>query len=155
MQKFRGFIGIDIDDFPKIIEFEKEIKKTNSKIKLVELKNIHITLKFLGDTSEGQIRNIENIMKNAIQDIESFNITLKGAGVFPNKKYIKIIWIGIHQGEPIIEIAYRIDKQLSNIGFKREKKVFSPHLTIARVKNVKNKNSMVKVVASMLKSSPG
>ena len=91
MQKFRGFIGIDIDDFPKIIEFEKEIKKTNSKIKLVELKNIHITLKFLGDTSEDQIRNIENIMKNAIQDIEPFNITLKGVGVFPNKRYIKII----------------------------------------------------------------
>ena len=95
MQKFRGFIGIDIDDFPKIIEFEKEIKKTNSKIKLVELKNIHITLKFLGDTSEGQIRNIENIMKNAIQDIESFNITLnqsnKSAIIHNNRSIITFI----------------------------------------------------------------
>ena len=54
-------------------------------------------------------------MKNAIQDIESFNITLKGAGVFPNKKYIKIIWVGIHQGEPIIEIAYEVGYQ--NISF--------------------------------------
>ena len=146
MQKFRGFIAIEIDNFPKIKQLEREIKKTNSKIKSVELKNIHITLKFLGDTSEDQIGNIENIMKNVIKDIEPFDIILKGVGVFPNRKYIKIIWIGILQGKPIIEIASRIDKQLTNIGFKREKKVFSPHLTIARVRSLINKNEILHII---------
>ena len=47
MANFRGFIAIDIPSFPKLLEFENEIKKTGANIRLVEPKNIHITLKFL------------------------------------------------------------------------------------------------------------
>ena len=105
MSKFRGFIAIDIKTFPKLIEFKNEIKKTNANIKLVEPENIHITLKFLGDTSEDQIDDIEKKMRLAAIGIDPFNIKLKGAGVFPNQNYIKVIWIGIKMGEHIESIA--------------------------------------------------
>jgi len=146
MSQFRGFIAVDVDVFPKLLEFEKEIKETGANVKLVEPENVHITLKFLGDTDESHMDEIDKIIKDTVKKIDPFNIQLKGAGVFPNQNYIKVIWIGIKQGEPIGVIASKIDEQLSKIGFKKEKRGFSPHLTIARVKGANGKDGILHVI---------
>ncbi len=148
MSKFRGFIAIDIDVSSKLIDFDNEIKKTGANVKLVEPKNIHITLKFLGDIEESIIENIERIMKESITEIKPFGIQLKGTGVFPNQNYIKVVWIGIKQGDQIGIIAHRIDEQLGSLGFKKDKRAFSPHLTIARVKSAKNKDKLLQTIES-------
>lgn len=146
MSKFRGFIAIDIEAFPRLVEFENEIKKTGANVKLVEPENVHLTLKFLGDTEESLLDEIERAIIDAVEDIDPFDIQLKSAGVFPNQKYIKVIWIGIeHKGE-MMTISNRIDEKLSKLGFKREKRGFSPHLTIARVRTAKNKDKLLQVI---------
>ena len=76
MSKFRGFIAIDINANPSVVEFEKEITGTGADVKLVEPQNIHITLKFLGDIEEDQIDEIEQIMKDSVKEIKSFTIIL-------------------------------------------------------------------------------
>jgi len=146
MSQFRGFIAVDIDSFPKILEFEKELVETRANIKLVEPENVHITLKFLGETDEDLIDTIDVVIKNAVQGINKFNIILEGAGVFPNKKYIKIIWLGIKQGEKLVGIAKNIDEELSKMGFKKEKRNFSAHLTIARVRSAKNIEKLLRII---------
>jgi 2'-5' RNA ligase len=146
MQKFRGFIAIDIKSFPKLFEFEREIKNSGANVKLVEPKNIHLTLKFLGDTDESLIDDIEEVMKDSVKESKSFEIILKGAGVFPNEKYIKVVWIGIENGEKIRQIAKNIDENISKLGFLRDKREFSAHLTIARVKNVNNKQTLIDII---------
>lgn len=146
MATFRGFIAIDTDVSSKIIQFQNEINKTGASLKLVEPKNIHITLKFLGDTEETLIDEIEKIMENAVKDIDPFNIQLKGTGVFPNNDYIKVVWIGMSKVEQIADIARKIDEPLSKLGFEKERREFSSHLTIARVKNAKNKEKLVRTI---------
>ena len=146
MSKFRGFIAIDLASLPKLIEFENKIKDTGANVKLVKPKNVHITLKFLGDTEEEKIDEIEEIMKNAIKDVDPFDIELKSTGVFPNQNYMKVIWIGINNGEKIGIIADKVDEELSNIGFEKEKRKFSAHLTIGRVKSAKNKDQLVQII---------
>ena len=146
MTKFRGFIAIEVDSFPKIIELENEIKKSGAPLKLVEPQNIHITLKFLGDTDENLIGKIEDILKESVSDIKPFEIILKGAGVFPNQNYIKVMWIGIENTEQLGKIANKIDEQISGLGFDREKRRFSAHLTIARVKSAKNKDNLIQII---------
>ena len=146
MSKFRGFIAIDIDFLPKLIEFEKEIKETGANLKLVKPENVHVTLKFLGDTEEDLVSEIERIIRNAVEDVNPFSIQLKGTGVFPNQNYIKVIWVGIEHGDQIGTIAQNIDSQISKLGFKKEKRGFSPHLTIARVKTAKNKEKLLHII---------
>jgi len=146
MSIFRGFIAIDIGSLPKIVEFEKKIKQTGAIVKLVEPENIHITLKFLGETNENKIDEIEKIIKKTVEGIKPFNIQLKSTGVFPNENYIKIVWIGIQNSEKIAQIASKIDEGLSEIGFSKEKREFSAHLTIARVKSAKSKDQLLKVI---------
>jgi 2'-5' RNA ligase len=146
MTQFRGFIAVDIDALPKILDFEKDLKDTKANIKLVEPENIHITLKFLGDTNEDLIDEIDSLIKKAVQGINSFNIILEGAGVFPNKNYIKVIWLGIKNGEKLGNISKNIDEELNGMGIKKEKREFSAHLTIARVRSVKNKEKILRII---------
>ena len=146
MPKFRGFIAIDIDSFPKLVQFENEIRNLGANVKLVEPENIHITLKFLGDTNEEYADRIDEIMKDAVKNSNPFEIKLKGAGVFPNQNYIKVIWIGIENGEQIGKIASKIDEKISELGFEKERRRFSAHLTIARVKSAKNKEKLLELI---------
>ncbi|HIG99743.1 MAG TPA: RNA 2',3'-cyclic phosphodiesterase, partial [Thermoplasmata archaeon] len=134
MTLFRGFIAIDISSTSQILAFENEIKKTGADVKLVEPENIHITLKFLGDTEEKFIDAIEQSMKESVKTIKSFPVTLRGTGVFPNKNYMKVIWIGILDNGQIGPIAHTLDSSLASLGFKKETRGFSAHLTIGRVR---------------------
>jgi 2'-5' RNA ligase len=118
MSTFRGFIAIDIKATPQIITFEKEIAKTGADVKLVESGNIHITVKFLGDTDENHIDAIEQSIKESVLAVKPFPIILKGTGVFPNQNYLKVIWIGITDEGNIETIARAIDEKL-------EQRVFS------------------------------
>src|SRR4030042_527762 len=109
MSLFRGFIAVDIPTTPKIREITKEIAKTQANVKLVEPENIHITLKFLGDTQESLIDEIEHIMTAAVKNIPSFSLHLKHTGVFPNKNYMKVIWIGIEDNGSLATISTQLE----------------------------------------------
>jgi 2'-5' RNA ligase len=146
MSIFRGFIAIDITASPQIITFEKEIEKTGADVKLVEPENIHITVKFLGDTDEKFIDAIEQSMKESVKAIKPFLVTLKGTGVFPNQNYIKVIWVGITDSGAIETISRTIDTSLAPLGFKKEQRAFSPHLTVGRVKTARNKEKLLKII---------
>jgi 2'-5' RNA ligase len=148
MPTFRGFIAIDIKTTPQITMFEKEITKTGANVKLVEPENIHITVKFLGDTDENYIDVIEQSIKESVLSIKPFPITLEGTGVFPNHNYIKVIWIGIIDNGNIETIARAIDEKLKPLGFKKENRRFSPHLTVGRVKTARNKDQLLKVIGN-------
>ncbi len=90
MSKFRGFIAIDIDSLSKIVEFENKIKQSGAIVKLVEPKNIHITLKFLGDTDEEQIDEIEEIIKKQLKELILLIFNLKVPGFFQIRTISKL-----------------------------------------------------------------
>jgi 2'-5' RNA ligase len=146
MATFRGFIAVDIEAFGKLEEFEQAIQRTGAQVKLVEPHNVHITLKFLGETQESHIDEIERIMKEAVADVTSFHMQLRGSGVFPNEHYIKVIWIGIESSEQLGSIAQHLDHHLARLGYKKERRGFSPHLTIGRVKTARAKEQLLEVI---------
>ncbi len=99
-------------------------------IKVVEKDKIHLTLKFLGDIPEDKIAEIEERLR-AVKS-KSFSCTVSGVGVFPNPNYIRVIWAGIECME-MLKLAAAVGNALEGIG-KKEKRPFSSHVTIARVK---------------------
>lgn len=142
METFRGFIAVDVKESAMLNEFKQALASTPAKLKMVKNENIHLTLKFLGETPLTQLEDIETIMKKAVSSIKPHVVTLIGSGVFPNKDYIKVIWIGIKQAKHLSTIASYLNENLTMLGFKKEKRDFSPHLTIARVKNAKGKKEI-------------
>ena len=145
--KIRAFIAVDIGPLSELVKFEEEIKATGAKVKLVEPDNIHITLKFLGDTSDELVPDINDIIQNSVNNIKPFQLQLHGSGAFPNLNYIKIIWIGINDPGPLPKLARELDNKLIDLGFKPESRGFKPHITLGRVKGSQNKSALKKLIS--------
>ena len=109
-------------------------------IKLVDPRNIHLTLKFFGDVDEKRSTELAKKLE-CIEEIEPFKMSLKGVGVFPSLDYIRVIWMGVDEGEKNIIDLYK--KILDALDLKEDKK-FHPHLTIGRVKFLDDKEKLLK-----------
>lgn len=146
----RTFIAIDVDDAVrhKLVDVQREFASVGQ-LKLVEPENIHVTMKFLGDVSEEIIQEIIDTLKKAVSGKRAFDFIVSGIGVFPNPSYVRVIWAGVEEGkEDIIAIQKSIDQELQKLGFAREKD-FVPHLTLARVKRVGQKERLLSLLRDM------
>jgi 2'-5' RNA ligase len=147
MTTFRGFIAIDITPTKPIQEILHEIQLSHADVKLVDPNNIHITLKFLGDVDQSLTSSIIKILDTAVQQITRFSIDLQGSGVFPNQNYIKVVWIGIQPTKELPQLVTYLENKLEPLGFKKESRSFSPHLTIGRVRTPRNKPQLLGIIS--------
>ena len=147
MSQVRAFLAIDLDDDlkPKINKIIKEFKQIDTRIKYVELANLHLTLKFFGDIDTNGLELLEKSIANVLSDFNSFNIKIKGCGAFPNNNHIKVIWVGIDEDSIIRDLHDKLDKEFVRLGFDKDKK-FSTHLTIGRMKSAKNKEKVKSII---------
>jgi 2'-5' RNA ligase len=112
-----------------------------------ETKNLHITLKFLGDMPLNDLPQLISTVTQSIQQIDSFDLVLHGIGVFPNWESSKTIWIGCREGsDGLKQLAENINKGLIPLGFPVESRRFSPHLSIGRVKKASQESSLVSML---------
>jgi 2'-5' RNA ligase len=119
--------------------------QTNADLKLVEPKNIHITLRFLGPINPDMVESVYAAMKNV--KFTPFNISLHGLGVFPTLNYPRVVWAGITDGaEQLKSIFEQLEPQIHELGFKPDPNGFSPHITIARVRSGANKQRLVDLI---------
>ena len=142
-ETIRSFLAIELDPelVPKILDVQKEFKKTNSNIKYVPSQNMHFTLTFFGNIDFNMVEDISAAVLKVIKNYSSFDLNIKKCGCFPNKNVIKVLWLGLDEGSPIKDIQKDLDKEFRKLGFKKEKNFIS-HLTIGRVKSPKNKNEI-------------
>ena len=143
MSQVRAFLAIDLDDDlkPKINRIIKEFKQIDTRIKYVELTNLHLTLKFFGEIDTEGLELLEEKIANVVSEFNPFDIKIKSCGAFPNNNHIKVIWVGIDEDSIIRELHDKLDKEFTKLGFDRDKK-FSTHLTIGRMKSAKNKDKV-------------
>lgn len=138
----RTFVAIKMPISKQTAEFIQDIKFAlkDERIKWVENWNIHITLFFIGDTYENIIDEIGIKITDKLGKIKSFNLSCKGVGVFKNVYNPKVLWFGIRQSENLTNLKLAVDKVMSSFGFTIEERDFKPHLTIGRVKFIRNKD---------------
>ena len=143
----RSFICVEINKFEVVSQIEELILRIKfDGVRPVKSNQLHLTLKFLGEVTDAQIGSV----KQAIQAIEfpSFAISLEGMGCFPNLNYIRVVWAGIKEGsENLKQLAELVEGKLNPIGFPKEKRRFSPHLTLARVKKLRNSSDKKQLTA--------
>lgn len=142
----RCFIAIDIpaDIRQSITGVIGKCNQGSKGVRWVAPENIHITLKFLGEVNEGLISAIQEGLSAICAGHDIFTITIKGAGAFPNFKYPNVLWIGIDESKELKRLYEDIEEFMSKLGFEKEGRKFSPHLTIGRVKNRKGIEPVIK-----------
>lgn len=103
-------------------------------IKWSPLDNLHITTKFIGEWPEARLDELDTVLRKA-PTREPIEIELKDLGWFPNERYPRVLWVGVHGGSPLAQLTLDTEQVLQSLGIAREDRTFSPHLTIARIKN--------------------
>lgn len=105
------------------------------RVQWVRVESIHLTLKFLGDIEETQVENILQLLREAARDRAPFSVQVEGLGVFPDLRVPRVLWVGLSgDAKRLIQLAHSIDTTLAPLGLLPEPKPYSPHLTLARVK---------------------
>jgi 2'-5' RNA ligase len=97
----------------------------------VRPENLHVTLKFIGEVPEAKLNAIRNALAGVRSD-ESVRIDFRGLGFFPNEKHPRVFWAGIEASPNLKILAAGIEQATGKLGIPREKRAFSPHLTLAR-----------------------
>jgi 2'-5' RNA ligase len=134
----------------QLADIQNRLKNLGANIKWVKPGNIHITLKFLGDVSENNISPICDALIDVVKDQKPFDLVLKDTGVFPHPGKPRVLWVGIGSGsESLRTLAKKIEDRLHNLGFSKEKRPYSPHLTIGRVRSPKNSKETVDKLLSI------
>lgn len=140
-EKLRTFIAIELpgEIQKKLGEFSESIKNPQDRVTWVSSNNIHVTLKFLGDVPIGDIDSIRDIISAVAKNYSSFEAAIKGTGVFPDPRSPRVVWIGIDTGKEKIKNIYMdLEERLASIGIPKEERSFTPHLTLGRVKYIKD-----------------
>ncbi|WP_338601864.1 RNA 2',3'-cyclic phosphodiesterase [Sulfolobus tengchongensis] len=142
----RLFIGIEVPQFPKLIELLELVKNTGADIKLVEPFNIHITLLFLGEVRDDRVEDVKEAMSGL--KFDKFTVTLKGLGAFPNLTRPRVIWVGMIEGQQQLRQirSYLLNELLRRKIRPEDEKEFTPHLTIGRVKSLNSINNLISLI---------
>ena len=138
MEQVRSFIAIELPDELKrgLSQLEARLKLGKQPwVKWVDPYGIHLTLKFLGSIAADRIGEITRAMEEAAQGIPPFHLEVKGLGVFPNLRRVQVAWVGMGgEVDRLRQLQQRVESNLVPLGFAAESRPFTPHLTLARVR---------------------
>lgn len=139
MEQVRSFIAIELPDELKVglSQLQAGLKLgKQSWVKWVDPYSIHLTLKFLGNIAVGRIGEITRAMEAAAQGIPPFHLEVKELGAFPNLKRVQVVWVGITgEVDRLGQLQQRLESNLAPLGFAPESRPFTPHLTLARLRD--------------------
>ncbi|MEM2250178.1 MAG: RNA 2',3'-cyclic phosphodiesterase [Candidatus Bathyarchaeia archaeon] len=145
-EAIRSFIAFDIESasvLERIMEMQRRLVGTGADLKCVEPKNIHITVRFLGNITPNMVDKIFEGMRKV--QFVPFDVKIQGVGAFPDLRYPRVVWAGIRNGANELRgIFSQLEPYLRSLGFAPDPKGFSPHLTIARVRSGRNKAALAK-----------
>jgi len=134
----RLFVAVNFPDEIKqaLGAFIKDIRQHPADVKWVEVKNLHLTVQFLGSVPEDQVPAIVNALNRSGTGVNPFYLSLSGVGVFPSIERPRVLWAGVSGDTDFLSRLHRqVQKELAQLGFEPEKRPFSPHLTLARVRS--------------------
>ncbi|MFP3299354.1 MAG: RNA 2',3'-cyclic phosphodiesterase [Thermocladium sp.] len=144
----RLFIAVDIDNpeiLDKLKKFQNALKNSEADLKIVELSNLHVTLRFIGEVRDALAPQIANKLSQLSGN--SFRMHLVGVGAFPNLDYPRVVWVGISEGSNEAALFHdSIEELIKDLVGRDKDEGFSPHITMARVRSGRNRTKLIQVI---------
>jgi 2'-5' RNA ligase len=152
----RAFIAIDLPDTVRaaLADAQQQFRGACPEARWTRPEGIHLTLKFLGEISDAQAKQIVEAL-DLVGAFESIPVEVKGFGFFPQPKRPRVFWAGVTAPPALGELAARVETHLEKVGFAREDRVFSPHLTLARFQVPRPQPALEAAVAAKAGASLG
>jgi 2'-5' RNA ligase len=142
MSVIRAFVALDlpVDIHARLDGVMEDLKRRlkEAPIRWVAVKNIHITIAFLGDVSVANLDPIKKIIQAEAARTPAFSLTVGGLGAFPSVSRPRVIWVGVQAPPELAGLQSRVEGELTRLGYAREEREFSPHLTLGRLARTAN-----------------
>ncbi len=148
MADLRTFIAIETPESiqAKIAALQDELKQENERVRWPKPANIHLTLKFLGQVEESRTPVITESVKDMLKEQPKFTFSVRGLGAFPNFRRARVLWVGVNDNSDQLQhLVENIEAALIPLGFSKENRKFTPHLTLGRVKSSLSKSFIRKL----------
>ena len=144
----RLFVAVKIKPDPVFLNVFFRLKKDlqYEKINWVNEDNLHFTLKFLGKTETSEIANVTETLEQIAQTTKAFDITIENLGIFGSRYQPRVIWAGIEKSVSLLSLGENILNKLDKLGFKRDRQNFVPHITLGRIKHIRDKAHLKQVI---------
>ena len=139
VEQIRTFIAIELSPAFRIEIEELQVKLKASNplpAKWVKPNGTHLTLTFLGNVGEDLVSTITLAMERAAEGVNPFLLRLGHMGVFPSLNRVQVIWVGLEgKLDNLLDLKNRLESELTPLGFQPEERNFTPHLTLARLRD--------------------
>lgn len=132
---FRGFVAAEVGPRPSLVRLLDALAASRADLKMVAPKDLHVTLKFLGDVPDEKAAAVAAAVRQAARGERAFTARVRGVGQFPPRGAARVWWAGLEGADALVRIARRLDDALAPLGFPREERPFTPHLTVARARS--------------------
>lgn len=117
---------------------QDRLRLSRADVSWVKPGSLHITLKFLGEVEPGRLDRIGVALADAARHMTPFSLAVGGVGTFGGR-VPRVVWVGVQAGsEPLRDLACRVEDSLSRLGFPREKRGFTAHFTLGRLRSPRN-----------------
>ncbi|MEZ6074884.1 MAG: RNA 2',3'-cyclic phosphodiesterase [Pirellulaceae bacterium] len=136
MDTSRVFVAIELDmvSAGSIARLVKGLQANLSDVRWSRPEQLHLTLKFIGEVDNRELPQFCNALRDACAGIEPFSLELSGLGAFPKNKPPRVVWVSAEDPHGMLgKLAERLDERMVALGVPREKRAFTPHLTLGRV----------------------
>jgi 2'-5' RNA ligase len=148
----RLFLALDFDEKTKknIFEIQKTLKKNSEKGRWAYYKNIHLTVKFMGDVDVEKIPEISDNIEATLSGNDPMRFSMDNLGFFRGKNIIRVTWIGLEGDvDKLVDVHHKVENSLVKIGISKEKRKFFPHITLGR--EIEFNNSLFNLESSINK----
>ena len=139
MERVRSFIAVELPSAARdaVERVMRDLRATaGDGVRWVRPEGIHLTLKFLGDIDVDSVPAISTALDSCAASAGPFDLFLEGVGVFPNARRPRVVWVGLGGAlEPLRGLQQSVERELEALGFARERRAVTPHLTLGRVRD--------------------
>ena len=152
----RAFVAIDLPEALRtaLAEAQHHFRSAAPDARWTRPEGIHLTLKFLGEISDAQTKQVVEALTQ-IGSSEPFSIEVKGFGFFPQGQRPRVFWAGVMAPPALALLAGQVESRMEKVGFAREDRVFSPHLTLARFQVPRPQPALEAAIAARANTSLG
>lgn len=137
MARVRTFVAVSIveDVVGRIERLVQNLSRGVEGVKWVPPDKLHFTLKFLGEVEDIDLHEVCTSVAGVTQGLDPFDVLVAGAGAFPSTRRPRTVWVGASTGqEKLIALQKAVDRPLRKLGFPRETRRFTPHVTVGRIR---------------------
>lgn len=156
-KSIRTFVAFELP--PDVIAFaaalQARMKAYGLRLRWVSPRNIHLTLKFLGEIAPDLISSVAAAVKAAARTAPPMELAVQGMGIFPGVRRPRVVWIGLGgETERLGQVHADLEKGLAAIGFQRESRPLRAHLTLARINQAVDGRQLLEMIQAESRFAP-